>query len=115
MKNIIFTLLLILVVSVLCCGQDIPVAAMRQDADTSTTAWDSVYIGPQILRKCLEVINDGSVDLYLAFMNDTSAGQYISIKSDELFIYKTIQGVNFIRTKSASTTCLRRVRYYYLR
>lgn len=79
-------------------------------ADTATTTWDSVWIGPSTREKILTVTNDGAVNLYVALEDDTAAGEYAILKQNEVFTIERLQSTHFIRLKSASSTALYRVR-----
>lgn len=102
---------MLLVVLQLGYGQgSLGVSKILTVADTATTTWDSVFVGPANSEKILSVTNDGSVNLYVALGNDTASGSYAILTQNEVLTIERLQFTRFIRTKSASSTALYRVR-----
>lgn len=117
MKIIILLSAIILVSSFVHAQATSPSAAryLFESDTTASTSWDSIAVGNSSSDKAIEICNDGSVSLYVAIGNDTtntnnSNHQYLTVKTGERQFIGRVRDVNFIRTKSASSTCQRRIK-----
>jgi len=86
------------------------ISTVKTITDTAQVTWDSNAVGPKGSPKSLEVLNEGSVALFVSIGNDTATGRYAILKQNEkLRIERLSPEKYFIRAKSASSTAIYRI------
>ena len=111
MRTVIVGAILFLALSAISLSQTAPpvTSVIREDSLSVGLVFksDSVNLGFSDNEKWLQIINDGSVTLYVAFGNDTASGKFIRIKpvaanlnENILTILRVSKNVKYIRTRA---------------
>lgn len=111
MKPGLLLVLMVLACSAVGVGQGfVEVSTARTIIDTASVTWDSNYVGSGRLPKVLEVLNEGTPNLYVSLESrDTAAGRYFIVKQNEKLRIDRLVETAYIRAKSASSTAIYRI------